>query len=214
MVVDVDVDVDVDGSRDAASRRWPLWRPSTTSTTATTTTSTTTSTWVVLLAVAACSVSSPATEVREALARAAPLELADARVPVTLTRASFGDVVVAAEGRRARVLAVVDADGRVKLQGREIALGYVGREAFEMERCATARWCPAGPLLPALEGVVAALAAAPHEPGRRPVAWQVRVERDRATVGEDAEGPDGARAPRGLVELVRDGAGWRLAGPR
>jgi hypothetical protein len=167
-----------------------------------------------VLVLAACSVSSPATEVREALARAAPLELVDGGAAVTLTRASFGDVLVAAEGGRAQVLAVVDADGRVRLQGREIALGYVGREAFEMERCARARWCPAGPLLPALQGVVAALAAAPHEPGRRPVAWQVRVDRDRATVGEDAEGPDGARVPRGLVELVRDGADWRLAAPR
>jgi hypothetical protein len=165
---------------------------------------------VMLLAVAGCSVSSPATEVREALAHATPCELAAGTASVTLARTSFRDVEVAAEGGRARVLAMVDADGHVRLGGGDVAVGYVGREAFELERCATARWCPAGPLLPSLAGVVAALAAAPSEPGRRPVAWQVRVERDRATVGEDAVGPGGARAPRGLVELVRDGAGWRL----
>jgi hypothetical protein len=168
---------------------------------------------VVLLAVAGCSVASPATEIREVLSRAAPLSLDAGGASVTVTHASFRDVEVAAEGGRARVLAVVDADGRVRLHGREVALGYIGREAFEMERCAATRWCAAGSPLPALTGVVATLAAAPREPGRRPVAWQVRVERDHALVGEDAEGPGGTRAPRRLVELVAEDAGWRLAAP-
>jgi hypothetical protein len=130
-----------------------------------------------------------------------------------VARAAFRDVEVAADGGRAQVLAVVDADGRVRLPGADVALGYVGREAFELERCARARWCPAGPALPALAGVVAALAAARPE-GRRPVAWQIRVERDRALVGEDAEGPGGVRALRATLELVRDGDRWRLAAPR
>jgi hypothetical protein len=164
-----------------------------------------------LLAAASCSVASPATEVREALARAAPLEVAAGPARIELARVSFHDVEVAAEGGRARVLAVVDADGRVRLEGGEVALGYVGREAFEMARCARARWCADGEPLPALAGVVAAIAAAPREGGRKPVAWQIRVERDRAVVGEDAEGPAGARTPRGVVEVVREGPGWRLA---
>lgn len=120
---------------------------------------------------------------------------------------------VAPDGGRAQVLAVVDADGRVRLAGGEIALGYVGREAFEVERCARTRWCPAAPALPALAGVIGALAAAPRSEGRRPVAWQIRVERDRALVGEDAEGPGGARALRANLELVRGRDGWRLAAP-
>ena len=108
---------------------------------------------------------------------------------------------------------MVDADGHATVDGREVALGYVGREALELERCARARvrWCAAGSPFPALAGVVEALAAAPRPGGRRPVAWQIRVERDRALVGEDAEGPDGASAPRGALELVRDGGRWRLA---
>jgi hypothetical protein len=162
-----------------------------------------------------CSFASPRTEIREALGHAAPFEVAAGAARVEVTRARFGDVEVAAEGGRAQVLAVVDADGRVRLPGGgEVALGYVGREAFEMERCARARWCAAGPALPALAGVVEALAAAARGTDRRPVAWQIRVERDRAQVGEDAEAPGGARAPRGALELVRDGGGWRLAAPR
>jgi hypothetical protein len=166
------------------------------------------------LALAACSVASPQTEIREALGRAAPFELAAGAARVEVSRAVFRDVEVAAEGGRARVLAVVDADGRVRLAGGEVALGYVGREAFEVERCVRARWCPAGPALPALAGVVSALAGAPGTAERRPVAWQIRIERDRALVGEDAEGPGGARALRATLELVRDGDGWRLAAPR
>ena len=161
-----------------------------------------------------CSVASPATEIREVLGRAAPFELAAGPARVAVARATFRDVEVSAEGGRARVLAVVDADGRVRLDGGgEVAVGYVGREAFEMERCARARWCAAGDPLPALAGVVAALAAAPRDGGRRPVAWQIRVERDRAVVGEDAEGPGGTRVPRGALDLVRGSDGWRLAAP-
>src|SRR6266545_1271103 len=116
---------------------------------------------VCALALLSCSVASPATEVKEALARAAPLE--------------------------------VDAGGA---------------------RIAIARAvCAAGAPLPALAGVVEALAAAPRPDGRRPVAWQIRVERDRATVGEDALAPDGARASRGVLALVRDGVRWRLTSP-
>lgn len=162
-------------------------------------------------ALLSCSVASPATEVREALARAAPLRLTAGSARVELDRAAFADVTVSMDGGRALVLAVVDASGRAREEGRDVALAYVGRERFAMERCAAARWCASGDPLPALAGVVAAVAAAPRPDGRRPVAWQIRVERDRALVGEDAALPDGAPAPRGRWEVLRDGDGWRIA---
>jgi hypothetical protein len=159
----------------------------------------------------ACSVSSPATEIREALARPAPIAVAAGSARIDLRRAEFRDVEVAAEGGRARILAVVDADGTVSLAGGAVAVGYLGREDFEMVRCARARWCATVSPVPALAGVVEALAAFPPEPGRRPVAWQIRVERDRAAVGEDAAGPGGAAAARRALDLVREGGRWRLA---
>ncbi|HEX9400601.1 MAG TPA: hypothetical protein VF912_10875 [Anaeromyxobacter sp.] len=165
------------------------------------------------LALLSCSVASPATEVKEALARAAPLEVDAGGARIAIARAVFADVAVSVDAGRALVVAVVDADGRVSTGGSEVRVGYVGREAFEMERCPRTRWCAAGAPLPALAGVVEALAAAPRPDGRRPVAWQIRVERDRATVGEDALAPDGARAPRGVLALVRDGVRWRLTSP-
>lgn len=171
------------------------------------------STVALALLLGACSVASPETEVRDVLGRAAPFELRAGRARVEVTRARFGDVEVLAEGGRARVLAVVDADGRVLLPGGVVALGYVGREAPELERCLRARWCPVGPLLPALAAVVATLAEAPRPSGRRPIAWQIRVERDRALVGEDAEGPGGTRALRQDFELVHEGGAWRRVAP-
>ncbi len=168
---------------------------------------------VCALALLSCSVASPATEVKEALARAAPLEVDAGGARIAIARAVFADVAVSVDAGRALVVAVVDADGRVSTGGSEVRVGYVGREAFEMERCPRTRWCAAGAPLPALAGVVEALAAAPRPDGRRPVAWQIRVERDRATVGEDALAPDGARAPRGVLALVRDGVRWRLTSP-
>jgi hypothetical protein len=158
--------------------------------------------WAVLLA---CSVASPATEIREALAHAAPLEVAAGDARIGVARASFADVAVSLDGARALVVAVVDADGRVRTGGRDVRLSYLGREALEMERCPGRRWCSVGPALPALGGVVEALLAARSAPGRTPVAWQIRVERDRATVGEDAEG-----AQRVVLELVREVGGWRV----
>jgi len=165
------------------------------------------------LLLVSCSVASPRTEIVDALAHAAPFEVQAGAARVDVARARFADVEVAAEGGRAQVLAVVDADGKVRLDGADVALGYVGREAFEVERCGRARWCPAGSALPALAGVVAALAGSPRPADRRPVGWQIRIERDRALVGEDAVGPGGDRATRGVVELVRDGVAWRLAAP-
>jgi hypothetical protein len=158
-----------------------------------------------------CSVASPATEVKEALGRAAPIELAAGDARITLPRAAFADVVVSVDRGRALIVAAVEADGRVHARAREIDLGYVGREAFAMERCAGRGWCPDGPALPALAAVVEALLAAPRPDGRRPLRWQIRVERDRAVAGEDAEIDGGGRVARGVFALARDGERWTVA---
>jgi hypothetical protein len=164
-----------------------------------------------IIALVACSVSSPQTEVKEALARGSPLELPAGPARVVVERARFSDVTVSVEGGRALVLALVEADGRVRSEGGEVALTYVGREAFAMERCPSRRWCAAGPALPALAGVVEALLAAPRPDGRRPARWQIRVERERALAGEDATLPGGGRAPRAVLDLVREGGRWSVA---
>jgi hypothetical protein len=148
--------------------------------------------------------------VKAALARAGPVELAVGPARLVLAAPRFSDVTVSMDGGgRALVLAMVEADGRWRTPAEEVAISYVGREAFAMERCAGLRWCPAGVALPALAGVVEALHLGHRPEGRRPVAWQIRVERDRATVGEDGEAPDGGPAPRRLLELVREDGRWR-----
>jgi hypothetical protein len=154
-------------------------------------------------------VASPQTEVKEALARAGPVELDAGPGRAVLERARFSDVTVSMDGGRALVLAMVEGEGRWRTAAEEVALSYVGREAFAMERCPGAGWCPAGAPLPALAGVLGALAGSGRAGARR-IAWQVRVERDRAAVGEDAVGPGGARARRRL-DLVRERAGWTIA---
>lgn len=157
-------------------------------------------------ALVACSVASPETEVKQALAHLAGTGLRGGGAPIELERAAFADVTVSMEGGRARVLAMVEADGR----SHDVALSYVGREAFEMERCAASRWCIAGGELPALAGVVRALERAPRGPGARVVAWQVRVERDAAAVGEDYE-VEGRRL-RARWEVGKGREGWKVVG--
>ncbi len=168
------------------------------------------SSFAALLAAAllACSVASPETEVKEALARQGRLELAGGVARIALERVRFSDVAVSVDGGRALVFAVVEADGRVGPDGGP-ALAYVGREAFAMERCAQARWCAEGGGLPALRGVLAALAEAPRDPDARVVAWQVRVERAGATAGEDYEVR--GRRLRARWELGREGDRWRIS---
>ncbi len=154
---------------------------------------------------------SPETEAREALLRLSRAEIADAGgARVDLAGVRFADVVVSMDGKRALVVAIVEATGRVRLDGAEPEVSYVGREAFAMERCAAARWCPVETPLPALRGVVAALARAPREAGVRPLSWQIRVERGKARVGEDRE--TGRGRARVLREVVLSGDGWRVEG--
>ena len=157
--------------------------------------------WAALLA---CSVASPETEVKDALARLREARLDAGGAPALELRSlRFADVTVSLDGPRALVLAVVEAEGSA---GGGASLAYVGREAFAMERCPTLRWCL--PDLPALRGVVAALREAPREAAARVTAWQVRVERDHATAGEDYE--LAGRRLRVRRELRREVAGWRL----
>jgi hypothetical protein len=197
---------------------------------------------------------SPETQVRTSLAAraAGTLPLAPGG-EATLSRIVFADVTALAEGDEARAVAIADADGRVPVLGRDATLSYVGREALVLDRCGPGRWCPRGPLLPALAGVLAALVRRAEAfdrgdasayadlvsdtwpgPGGKPavlarlradlaegprarlavIAWQIRVERDRAEVGEDAEVSMGGGPParvRGRYVLVRSGERWLVA---
>jgi hypothetical protein len=174
----------------------------------------------------ACSVTSPETDVRAALARPGPVRVDGADGEAAhLDSVRFADVTVSMDGPRALVLAVAEADGRLRSEGGEAKLAYVGREAFEMERCpAPARWCAVGGPLPVLRSVLAVLpelrrataASAATPRPVRDVAWQIRVERDAAAVGEDWWATDPAAPPRTLrsrYELVRDRDGWRRSPP-
>lgn len=165
----------------------------------------------VALLLAGCAVRSPETEARDAVLRLSRVEIADAGgARVDLGSVRFADVVVSMDGARALVVAIVEATGRARLDGAEPEISYVGREAFAMERCSRSRWCPVGTPLPALRGLVAALASAPREPGVRPLSWQIRVERGRARVGEDRETPAGPA--RVLRAVVLAGEVWRVEG--
>lgn len=142
---------------------------------------------------------------KDALARLARVEVPPGGPAAPgLEHLRFADVTVSMDGPRALVLAMVEGEGTAWVGGPR--LSYVGREAFAMERCPAARWCLAD--LPALRGVVAALRDAPREGAARVVAWQVRVERDRATAGEDYE--LSGRRLRVRRALRRDAAGWRV----
>jgi hypothetical protein len=163
-----------------------------------------------------------ALESPEARARAAAAALAGTRAldagpaRLELEELRLAEIAVAVDGPRARVVAVAEGGGRARFAGQAPTFAYVGREAFLLERCAGAGFCPAEAPLPALRGVVAALAGAPRAAGTRVLAWQIRVERDRATAGEDLEVADGAavRRLREVRALRREAdGGWALAAP-
>jgi hypothetical protein len=159
---------------------------------------------------------SPETLAREAaaaLARPRALEAGPARVELDDVR--LAEITVAVDGSRARVVAIAEAGGRARFADQAPALSYMGRETFLLERCAQG-WCAVEGALPALRGVVEALAGSPRPPGARVLAWQIRVERDAATAGEDQEIAEGAttRRLRAVRALRRDAAGrWALAAP-
>ncbi len=167
---------------------------------------------------------------------------------IALDPVAFRDVTVSADEGHAQVLAVVEAQGQVAWPRGETSLGYVGREAFSMAPCRSARWCADGEQFANLRGVLTALfrradAAAAADPeaalrlaapayegegGRtalaarlaeayrapsaaRVRAWQIRVERERASVGEDLELPGAEGAPerrRAVYRLARAEGRW------
>lgn len=205
----------------------------------------------------AISAASPETQVREALRHQERAQLADvygfkSGGTAELVPVRYADVAVSAEGDRARVLAVVEAEGRVTWRDQRAALSYVGREAFGMTRCSIALWCGDGQQFARLRGVLTALfrradafdgrdaeaygrlvSEAYAGPGGRPavlarlarelaageparvrvLGWQVRVERDRAEVGEDHELRSGEGAPerrRARYTLALEDDRWRF----
>lgn len=213
--------------------------------------------WGQLRACGRAAVTSPETQVREALAAQRRAGIPDAYGfraggAVQLDEVRYADVQVAVEGGKARVVAVVEASGRVVWREEQAAIVYIGREVFSMAPCTAAGWCADGQQFQRLRGVLSALfrrgdaanagdlealarllserwrepggkaaavarlrAAREASPGAqvRVLGWQIRVERDGATVGEDHEvlrggGPPEAR--RVVYELVREDDRWRF----
>jgi hypothetical protein len=200
-------------------------------------------------------VTSADTQVREALAHQTRARLGDvygyaAGGTAVLEDVRYGDVVVAVEGDRARVLAVVEATGEVAWHDERAALRYVGREPFTMQPCSVALWCADGGQFVRLRAALATafrrldalrlgdldiyrrIVSERYEGGKGALlarlrrdladpsgrriavrAWQIRVERDAAIVGEDYEIAVGAEPPRALrarYELRWEDGRWRI----
>ncbi|HSN89949.1 MAG TPA: nuclear transport factor 2 family protein [Anaeromyxobacteraceae bacterium] len=200
---------------------------------------------------------SPEAQVRRALARQDRADLEDvygfrAGGTVRLHRLRFADVTVSAEGDRAEVVAVLEAEGRVAWRDEAATVAYVGRERFGMSPCRIWVWCADGRQFASLRGVLTALfrrqdafnGRDPEAYGRlvsdryqgeggrqallaqlradlgkgpparmRVVGWQVRVEQDRALVGEDYTIEVGDAPPRTLrarFEMAREGERWAI----
>jgi len=212
--------------------------------------------WGELRACGRAAVTSPDTQVREALAAQRRARLPDvygfrAGGTAQLSDVRYGDVQVAMEAGKARVVAVVEAEGRVVWREEQARVGYIGREAFTLTPCTAAGWCADGQQFARLRGVlavlfrradalaagdvdghgrllserfgdpggkaaaVARLRAAATTPGAavRILGWQIRVERDTATVGEDHEverpgAPSEAR--RAVYALALEDGHWRI----
>jgi len=200
-------------------------------------------------------VTSPETQVREALAGQTRARLGDvygyaAGGTAVLDEVRYGDVVVRVEDGRTRVLAVVEATGEVAWHDQRARLAYVGREPFEMTPCRVALWCADGAQFARLRAalstafrrldafgrgdleiygrivsdsyqggkgaLLARLRRDLADPGARRLTvkgWQIRVERDTATVGEDYQLAVGAEPPRSLrarYELRWEEGRWRI----
>lgn len=138
---------------------------------------------------------------------------------VSLPRVAYRDVAAAVEGAKATAVAMVEAEGAAAFDGQAPAVSYLGREVISLAPCAGAGWCAEVPM-PRLAAVLRALRErqqqqARAQPGRRVLAWQIRVERETAEVGEDHEaaGPGGAPVRgRSRITLRRSGEAWLEAG--
>ncbi len=160
-------------------------------------------------------------QVRAALSAVSALRLQVGEPPITveLPRVAYRDVAAAVEAGKATAVAMVEAEGAVAFEGQAPAVSYLGREVVTLAPCAGAGWCAAAPL-PRLGEVLVALRLrhqllAQGEPGRRVQAWQIRVERETAEVGEDREAPGAAGGPgraRSRFTLRRQGGAWVEAG--
>jgi hypothetical protein len=198
----------------------------------------------------------PETQVREALAHQNRAALADvygfmAGGTAQLQPVRFADVTVSMDEGAARVLAVVEAQGKVVWREQKADVSYVGREAFRMTRCKIALWCGDGDQFARLRGVLTALFRRADAASTRDLAaagrlvsdgyageggkpallarlgrdfrapapevhlrtWQIRVERDRAQVGEDYDLVEPGRAPQRLrarYTLALEDDRWRF----
>lgn len=200
---------------------------------------------------------SPEAQVRRALAGQDRADLEDvygfrAGGTVRLHRVRFADVAVSAQGERADVVAVLEAEGRVAWREEAATVAYIGRERFAMSPCRIWLWCADGRQFAGLRAVLTALFRRQDAfngrdpeayarllsdryegeggkqallerlradlgsglPARiRVVAWQVRVERDRALIGEDYTIEVGDAPPRTLrarFEMAREGERWAI----
>ena len=166
---------------------------------------------------------SPEKQVREALHHQDRAHLADvygfkSGGTAELYPVRFADVSVAADGGRARVVAVVEAEGQVAWRAERASLSYVGRERFEMTPCGIALWCGDGQQFAALRAVLSMLFRRADAVNGRDVEacarrLQIRVERDRAIVGEDYELPAAGRPPdrrRARYTLRLEDGRWRF----
>ena len=162
-------------------------------------------------------------QVREALANQVRAHLEDvygfrAGGTVELSPVRYGDVSAAVDGQVATVVAMLEAEGRAVWRDQSAAVSYIGRERFRMRPCGIAGWCGEGEQFQRLRGVLLALfrrddalAAAAAPARRRVLAWQIRVEREVAEVGEDFETVPPAGAPvreRARFRLRLDGGRW------
>lgn len=160
-------------------------------------------------------------QVRASLAARTALRFQAGEPPMSidLPRVSYRDVAASVEAGRATAVTMVEAEGAAAFDGQAPQLSYLGREVVKLAPCAADGWCAESPL-PRLAEVLQVLrrrhqALAGAEPGRRVRAWQIRVERDTAEVGEDREAASADGPPtraRSRFQLRRSGATWVEAG--
>jgi hypothetical protein len=162
-------------------------------------------------------------QIREALANQVRAHLEDVYAfrgggTLELAPVRYAEVAPLVEGDRAVVAAVLEAEGRAVWRDQAAAVTYLGRERFHMRPCSIALWCAEGDQFARLRGVLAslfrrhdALAAAARPAARRVLAWQIRVERETAEVGEDFETAPPSGAPlreRSRISLRLESGRW------
>jgi hypothetical protein len=92
---------------------------------------------------------SPETQVKTALAHQTRAHLEDiygfmSGGTLELHQVTFKDVVVAVEGEKATVTAMLDAEGLAVWREERATVSYLGREQFHLHRCDIALWCAEG----------------------------------------------------------------------